>query len=216
MRQLAPRSSLQDDARRRSAFAVSAPAPATPARRRDRRGAGGALGDGVRRAGRALTCGGTVRTPSSRARLRAVRHVEAPQQPHDAVLGWDERLGRYADVSVHRRAQQTPGVVVYRLDDRLFFANARYVKGRVREAIRGAAWEVNWLVFDAEAVTHVDATGLEALTDLVHELGDSGIGMAVARLKSPTRLHFDEAGLTELVGAHRFYPTVREAVEACS
>ena len=57
----------------------------------------------------------------------------------------------------------TPGVVVYRLDDRLFFANARYFKGRVREAIRAAPAEVSWLVFDAEAVTHADATGLEAL-----------------------------------------------------
>ena len=50
-------------------------------------------------------------------------------RPHDAVLGWVERLGRYADVSPHRSATVTPGVGVYRLDDRLFFANARYFKG---------------------------------------------------------------------------------------
>ena len=72
-------------------------------------------------------------------------------RPYDSVLGWVDRLGRYADVSLHPSARVTPGVVVYRLDDRLFFANARYFKGRVREAIRAAAQPVTWLVFDAEA-----------------------------------------------------------------
>ena len=61
-------------------------------------------------------------------------------RPYDAVLGWDEEVGRWADVAVHRHAVQTPGIVVYRLDDRLFFANARYVKGRIREALRDAPW----------------------------------------------------------------------------
>ena len=74
--------------------------------------------------------------------------------PHDAVLGWIERLGRYADVSLHRSARVTPGVVVYRLDDRLFFAGARYFKGRVREAVRAAPSPVRWFVLDADAITH--------------------------------------------------------------
>jgi SulP family sulfate permease len=52
------------------------------------------------------------------------------------VLGWDETLGHWADVAVHPEAVVTPGVVVYRLDDRLFFANAGYVKGRSRVALQ--------------------------------------------------------------------------------
>ena len=70
--------------------------------------------------------------------LSMIDTVRRSARPHDAVLGWVERLGRYADVSLHPSARVTPGVVVYRLDDRLFFANARYFKGRVREAIRAA------------------------------------------------------------------------------
>jgi hypothetical protein len=58
--------------------------------------------------------------------LSMIDTVRRSASPHDAVLGWVERLGRYADVSVHHQARLTPGVVVYRLDDRLFFANARY------------------------------------------------------------------------------------------
>ena len=83
--------------------------------------------------------------------------------PHDAVLGWVERLGRYADVRLHPRPRLTLGVLVYRLDDRLFFANAGYVKGRIREALHGAPTPVRWPVFDAEALSHVDATGVDAL-----------------------------------------------------
>ena len=70
--------------------------------------------------------------------LSIVDVVRRSARPHDAVLGWVPRLGRWADVSVHPSARVTPGVVVYRLDDRLFFANAGYVKGRVREALRAA------------------------------------------------------------------------------
>ena len=60
--------------------------------------------------------------------LSMIDTVRRSARPHDAVLGWVERLGRYADVSLHPSARVTPGVVVYRLDDRLFFANARYFK----------------------------------------------------------------------------------------
>lgn len=63
--------------------------------------------------------------------------------PVPVVLGWSERLGRYANVELHHSAIVTPGVVVYRLHDRFFFANARDVKARVREAVRGAPQRVN-------------------------------------------------------------------------
>src|SRR5262245_6652206 len=70
--------------------------------------------------------------------LSIVDVVRRSARPHDAVLGWVDRLDRYADVSLHPSAVVTPGVVVYRLDDRLFFGNAEYVKGRINEAIASA------------------------------------------------------------------------------
>jgi MFS superfamily sulfate permease-like transporter len=92
-----------------------------------------------------------------------------------------QELGRYGDIAGHRSARVTAGVVVYRLDDRLFFANASYVKGRVLEAKRGAPTSTHSVVFDAEAMTHVDATGLAALEDLVDRLREEGIELSVAR-----------------------------------
>ena len=121
-----------------------------------------------------------------------------------------------ADVRLHPRAQVTPGVLVYRLDDRLFFANASYVKGRVREALHGAPAPVRWFVFDAEALTHVDATGMDALTSLVGSLQEEGITFVLARLKDPMRQTLLEAGVLDLVGEPHVYPTVRAAVAAAT
>ena len=109
----------------------------------------------------------------------------------------------------------TPGVVVYRLDDRLFFANARYFKGRVREAIRAAPAPVAWLVFDAEAVTHADSTGLEALETLARDLRAR---RDHARRRAPPDTHAGavRGGRRDRTrsAATRFYPTVHAAVDA--
>jgi len=146
--------------------------------------------------------------------LTIIDTVRRSARPYDAVLGWVERLGRYGDVSLHRSAQTTPGVVVYRLDDRLFFANARYVKGRVREAVRAAPAPVRWLVFDAEAVTHVDATGADALIDLANGLRRDRIVLVLARLRTRMEGQLEAAGVLEAIGPGRIYPSVRSAVEA--
>src|SRR6478672_12373866 len=146
--------------------------------------------------------------------LSVIDTVRRSARPYDAVLGWVDRLGRYADVSLNPSARVTPGVVVYRLDDRLFFANAEYVKGRVREAIRAAPTETAWFVFDAEAVNHIDSTGIEALLDLTLDLRREDITLVVARLRTRLRPDFDVAGLTEAIGREHFYPSVKLAVQA--
>jgi SulP family sulfate permease len=146
--------------------------------------------------------------------LSMVDTVRRSASPHDAVLGWVERLGRYADVSLHPSARVTTGVVVYRLDDRLFFANARYFKGRVREAIRAAPAPVTRLVLDADAMTHVDTTGLDALLDVTKDLRRDEITLVIARLRTRMEEQLEDAGVLDVIGAEHLYPTVRAAVEA--
>jgi MFS superfamily sulfate permease-like transporter len=148
--------------------------------------------------------------------LSMIDTVRRSARPHDAVLGWVERLGRYADVSLHPSARVTPGVLVYRLDDRLFFANARYFKGRVREAIRAAPAPVRWLVLDAEAITHTDATGLEALADVAEDLRRSEITLVVARLRTRMEEQLQAGGVLDVIPREHVYPTVRAAVDAYS
>jgi high affinity sulfate transporter 1 len=146
--------------------------------------------------------------------LSIIDTVRRSARPHDAVLGWVDRLGRYGDVSLHRSARVTPGVVVYRLDDRLFFANVRYFKARVQEAVRAAPAPAEWLVLDAEAVTHVDSTGTDALVDLTNDLRRDGIALVLARLRTAMQEQLEAAGVLEAVGSGRIYPTVRAAVDA--
>jgi SulP family sulfate permease len=148
--------------------------------------------------------------------LSIIDVVRRSAQPHDAVLGWVERLGRWADVAVHPSARVVPGVVVYRLDDRLFFANQSYVRARVREAIRGAPTETHDLVLDAEGMSHVDSAGLAALGDLSEGLARDRVTLRVARMKTPVHDRLAEAGIADRIGRDRFHPTVRAAVRASS
>jgi len=133
-------------------------------------------------------------------------------QAHDAVLGWSPSAGRFVNVSNHPSARLVPGVVVYRLDDRLFFANSQYFRERVRSAIGAAPYDVERFVFDAESVTHIDGSGAEALQNLVTQLADDGVQFVVARLKRRMYDTFDQFGLVSTIGTDRFFPTVREAV----
>jgi MFS superfamily sulfate permease-like transporter len=140
--------------------------------------------------------------------------IRRSARPHDAVLGWVPELGRWGNVAVNPSAQLTPGVVVYRLDDRLFFANANFFKGRVREAVRGAPYDVHCVVFDAEAVGHADATGQEALADIARDLQRREVALLVARMHPHVQRHLRDSGVEDVVGADNFYPTVRSAVAA--
>lgn len=158
---------------------------------------------------------GVLRALAIAVALSVIDVVRRSARPHDAVLGWVDRLGRYANVELHPSARVTPGVVVYRLDDRLFFANARYVKGRAREAVRGAPDTPRWLVFDAESVTHVDSTGVETLRELAADLRKDGVGLVVARMRPHVQEDLSAAGVTEVIGEDRFFPTVRSAVAHC-
>jgi sulfate permease, SulP family len=141
--------------------------------------------------------------------LSMIDVVRRSARPHDAVLGWVDSLGRWADVARHDDAKVTPGVVVYRLDDRLFFANASYVKGRVQEALRGAPTVTTALVLDAEGMTHIDSAGLQALEDLAGTLDNDGIALHFARAKHPIAER-----ITERVTGARSHGTVRAAVHA--
>jgi MFS superfamily sulfate permease-like transporter len=148
--------------------------------------------------------------------LSIVDVVRRSAQPHDAVLGWVDRLGRYADVDLHPSARIAPGVVIYRLDDRLFFANARYVTGRVLEAVRGAPGPVHWLVYDAEGVADVDATGVAMLAELKAALAQDGIELLVARMKPHVQARLAAEGVAEDLDEDRFFPTVRAAADFCA
>jgi len=145
--------------------------------------------------------------------LDAVRRTATPS---DAVLGYSAPEDRYADVGTHADAGVTQGVVVYRVQERLFFANAHFFKRRVWAAVDGAPKPVRHLVLDAAPIGGIDASAVYALREVHAGLSSRNITFEVARATDELREQFEETGLTALIGPEHFYATVTAAVEACA
>ena len=140
--------------------------------------------------------------------------VRRSAQPRDAVLGWSPTARRFVDVERHRDAVVFPGVVIYRLDDRLFFANSRYFRSRVHDAVRGATDLVTTLIFDAESVSDLDTAGAQALTDVVAELKGGGIRFVLARSRATFEAQLSRTGLADVIPPEDRFPTVRAAASS--
>jgi sulfate permease, SulP family len=142
--------------------------------------------------------------------------IRRAARPADAVLGWSTTEDRYVDVCDHLDSCITPGVVVYRIQDRMFFANAHFFKRRLWAAVDGAPKPVRQVVLDASFISDIDASAEVALREVFDVLRERSIELHVARATVELRHRFDEVGLTELIGADRFHSTVEAAVEACA
>ena len=135
-------------------------------------------------------------------------------RPHDGILGYVPGLAGMHDVDDYPEAETVQGLVVYRYDSPLFFANAEDFRRRALAAVDEAPWPVEWLLLNTEANVEVDLTAVDALEDLRGELAGRGIVLALARVKQDLRDDLDAAGLTERVGADRIFMTLPTAVAA--
>ena len=136
--------------------------------------------------------------------------------PSDAVLGYSEPDQRYADVGSHPDAGVTPGVVVYRIQERIFFANAHFFKRRVWAAVDGAPKPVHHLILDATMISGIDASAVGAIHEVRTGLHSRNITFEVAHATDELREQFETTGLTGVIGAEHFHGTVLAAVEACT
>jgi len=133
--------------------------------------------------------------------------------PYDTVLGRVEGLAGYHDIHSYPGASQLPGLVIYRFDAPLLFANAKTFRDEVR---RFAAAEPapHWIVIAAEPVTDVDTTAADMLEDLDEALNARGISLVFAELKDPVREKIERYGLTRTINPGHFFPTIGAAVKA--
>ncbi len=134
-------------------------------------------------------------------------------RPYDAELGRVEGLPGYHDVHSYPAAQRLPGLVIYRFDAPLFFANAKTFRDEVRR-LAAADPPPRWILITAEPVTDVDTTAADMLTDLDDALNARGISLVFAELKDPVREKVERYGLTRTIDPRHFYPTVGAAVAA--
>jgi high affinity sulfate transporter 1 len=133
-------------------------------------------------------------------------------RPHSAVLGRAHGVKGYHDITRYPDARQIPGLVLFRWDAPLFFANAELFKERVLDAVAKSPTPVRWFVVAAEPVTSVDVTAADIVAELVEELRAKGIELCFAELKDPVKDKLKRFGLLAQLGDTCFFPTIEEAV----
>ena len=107
-----------------------------------------------------------------------------------------------------------PGLVVFRYDAPLCFANANDFLTRALDAVKRQPEPVEWLLLNAEAIVEVDLTAADALGALHDELSRRGVVLAMARVKHPLRNQLERIGLVTHIGPERLFPTLPVALEA--
>lgn len=135
-------------------------------------------------------------------------------RPHDAVLGRVDGRKGYHDMGRHPDARQIPGLLLFRFDAPLFFANADHFARRVRLGIEATADPVRRVVVAAEPMADIDTTGAEVLSRLLDELDDAGVSLVFAGLKGPVKDRLRRYGLYERIGPRGFHSTIGRAVSA--
>jgi high affinity sulfate transporter 1 len=146
--------------------------------------------------------------------LALLDFIRRAWRPYDAVLGRVDGLKGYHDVTRYPDAKRVPGLVLFRWDAPLFFANAEEFADRVRRAIASSPTPVRWVVVAAEPVTDLDTTAADVLWELEEELAAQGVDLRFAEVKDPVKDRLKRYGLFERFGDDHFYPTVGEAVNA--
>ena len=130
------------------------------------------------------------------------------------MLGRAAGVKGYHDITRYPDARQIPGLVLFRWDAPLFFANAELFKERALAAVAKAPSSVRWLVVTAEPVTSVDVTAADALAELDEILHADGIELCFAELKDPVKDKLKRFGLFARIGEPFFFPTIRAAVSS--
>jgi high affinity sulfate transporter 1 len=135
-------------------------------------------------------------------------------RPHSAVLGRADGVKGYHDITRYPDARLIPGLVLFRWDAPLFFANAELFQDRVMEAAEQSPTPVRWLVVTAEPVTSVDVTAADVLAELDDKLRQAGIELCFAELKDPVKDKLKRFGTFAQLGEETFFPTIGAAVRA--
>jgi MFS superfamily sulfate permease-like transporter len=135
-------------------------------------------------------------------------------RPHFAVLGRVDGIRGFHDIKRYPQARHVPGLLLFRWDAPLFFANADLFQRSVLQAIGGEPGPVKRVVVAAEPVTSIDVTSADMLSELTHTLREAGVELHFAEMKDPVKDKLIRFELIEQLGAGIFHPTVGAAVDA--
>jgi SulP family sulfate permease len=145
--------------------------------------------------------------------LSLVAALARAVRPHTAELGLVEGTDTFRDVTRHVDARPIPGLLIYRIDDELFFANAAFFVRDVTARLVASDPPATALVIDAEGVSDIDTTAIQQLDEMLEDLADAEITVAFARVRQPVRDMIKRAGLQGRVPEHLIFLEVDDAVE---
>ena len=135
-------------------------------------------------------------------------------RPHAAVLGQEPGLAGWHDLDDYPEASQIPGLLVFRYDSPLFFANANDFVADALAALDQADPAPDWLLLNMEAIVQIDITGLDGLRQLVEECEHRGVTVALVRVKLSIVRLLMRHGVGQRIGQAMIFPTLPTAVEA--
>jgi high affinity sulfate transporter 1 len=134
-------------------------------------------------------------------------------RPYQTTLGRVPGIRGHHDRGLHPDAEELPGLVIFRFDAPLFFANARTFRDEIRR-LAAAEPRPHWIVIAAEPITDVDTTAADMLADLDQELNAAGTSLVFAELKDPVRAKLERYELIGPLEPRHFFPTLDAAIDA--
>jgi SulP family sulfate permease len=143
--------------------------------------------------------------------IALMRRLSVPQH---SVLGRIPGTGNFADVERNPETEQIPGLLIFRPNGMLFFANANHVRNELRKEVKNAGKPLRAVLLNLETCPGMDVTSLEMMEQLENELHESGIELSFVRVADPVRDLFRRSGFLELLGERRIFPGVDVGVGA--
>jgi sulfate permease, SulP family len=145
--------------------------------------------------------------------LSLFRHVRHSYNPHTIILA-PNGSGRWVPVPAAPGKETEPGLIVYRFNSDLFYANANRFTDEVRSLVERAPTPVRWFVIDAGPISDIDYSAAQAVRELLDHLTDKRVGIVFARVSPYLRSDLDRHQITAAIGEARIFTTLHEAIEA--
>jgi len=123
-------------------------------------------------------------------------HLYRTSRPHVAVVGQIPGTTSFRNVTRHT-VVTSPAILSLRVDESLYFPNARFLEDLINDAVAGNA-EIRHVILECPAVNTIDSSALESLEAINLRLKDGGVTFHMSEVKGPImdqlkRSHFLEA-----------------------
>ncbi|RCJ32558.1 transporter [Nostoc punctiforme NIES-2108] len=145
--------------------------------------------------------------------LSLILHVRHSYRPHSGIIIPNNNRF-WQPIPVRLGIVSAPGLIIYRFSRDLFYANASFFSEEVQNLVKNAESPVRWFILESRAITEIDYSASQTIRDVVKELSLQNVTFVVSGLSPEVKVQFERDGLTDLIGANRFFNHLEEALAA--